>query len=112
MCTPDGSGCALAAPVRGFPSMADALRVGRDLGAYLNSAAAADLDGPGRREALEQLGAITSLLGAAANGLMRRFDAADDHDADGYATTARVARRENASRPQATRKPPSGRCAC
>ena len=55
---------------------------------YLNSAAAADLDGPGRREALEQLGAVTSLLGAAANGLMRRFDAADDHDADGYATTA------------------------
>ncbi len=88
MCTPDGSGCALAAPVRGFASMADALRIGRDLGAYLNSAAAAGLDGPGRAEALEQLGAITSLLGAAANGLLRRFDAADDHDADGYANTA------------------------
>ena len=88
MCTPDGSGCALAAPVRGFASMADALRIGRDLGTYLNSAAAAGLDGPGRAEALEQLGTITSLLGAAANGLMRRFDAADDHDADGYATTA------------------------
>ena len=88
MCTPDGSGCALTAPGRGFASVADALRVGQTLGTYLNSPAAADLDGPARREALEQLGTITSLLGAAANGLMRRFDAADDHDADGYATTA------------------------
>jgi len=88
MCTPDGAGCALSAPGRGFASVADALRVGRALGAYLNSAAAADLDGPARGEALEQLGAITSLLGAAANGLMRRFDAGYDHDADGYATTA------------------------
>src|ERR1700689_992440 len=56
MCTPDGSGCALAAPAGG--------------------------------EALEQLGAITSLLGAAQNGLLRRFDADDGHDADGYASSA------------------------
>ena len=88
MCTPDGSGCALAAPGTGFASVADALRVGRALGVYLNSAAAADLDGPARGEALEQLGAISSLLGAAGNGLMRRFDADYGHDADGYATTA------------------------
>ena len=97
MCTPDGAGCALAAPagefasVSGslpFASVSDALRVGRALGAYLNSPAAADLDGPARGQALEQLGAITSLLGAAANGLLRRFDADDGHDADGYATSA------------------------
>ena len=88
MCTPDGSGCALAAPGRGFASVADALRVGQALGAYLNSAAADGLDGPGRRRGPGALGTITSLLGAASNGLMRRFDAADDHDADGYATTA------------------------
>ena len=88
MCTPDGSGCALAAPGRDFASVAEALRIGRDLGTYLNSPAATDLEGPARREALEQLGAITSLLGAATNGILRRFDAADDHDADGYATTA------------------------
>ena len=87
MCTPDGTGCALAAPGPGFASMADALRITGAAAAYLNSAAA-DLDGPGRGEALEQLGSIASLLGAAANGLMRRFDAAGDHDADGYATTA------------------------
>src|ERR1700727_3714241 len=98
MCTPDGSGCALAAPAgglagasdapqagRAFASVSDALRVGRALGAYLNSPAAADLDGPARGEALEQLGAITSLLSAATNGILRRFDAAYDHDADGHA---------------------------
>jgi hypothetical protein len=88
LCTPDGAGCALAAPAGGFASVSDALRVGRALGAYLNSPAAVDLDGPARGEALEALGVITSLLGAAANGLLRRFDAGDDHDADGYATAA------------------------
>src|SRR3984957_13624700 len=88
MCTADGSDCALAAPGGSFASVADALRVTSAAAAYLNSPAAGDLDGAARADALEQLGAITSLLGAAGNGLMRRFDAADDHDADGYATTA------------------------
>ena len=94
MCTPDGAGCALAAPgggpagAPGFASVADALRVGRALGAYLNSPAAAALDGPARGEALEALGAIGSLLGAATNSILRRFDAGDDHDADGYANAA------------------------
>ena len=88
MCTADGSGCALAAPGGAFPSVADALRVGRALGAYLNSPAAAALQGPARGEALEALGAITSLLGAAHNGLLRRFDADYGHDADGYASSA------------------------
>src|ERR1700691_72696 len=88
MCTPDGSGCALAAPGGGFASVADALRVGRALGAYLNSPAAADLGGPARGEALEQLGEIGSLLGAAGHSSLRRFDAGDDPDADGYATAA------------------------
>jgi hypothetical protein len=88
MCTPDGTGCALAAPGRGFASVADALRVGHALAGYLNSPAAADLDGPARGEALEQLGAISSLLGAARNAILRRFDADDGHDADGYANSA------------------------
>jgi hypothetical protein len=39
-------------------------------------------------EALQQLGTISSLLGAAANGLLYRFDAAGDYDADGYATAS------------------------
>ena len=88
MCTPDGAGCALAAPGGGFASVADALRAARGAAVYLNSPPAAGLDGPARGEALEALGAITSLLGAASNGLLRRFDADDGHDADGYATSA------------------------
>ena len=88
MCTPDGAGCALAAPSGGFASVADALRVGRAVAGYLNSSAVGDLDGPARGEALEQLGTIASLLGAAHNGLLRQFDADDGHDADGYASSA------------------------
>ena len=88
MCTPDGAGCALAALGGGLGSVADALRAARAAAAYLNSPAAAELDGPARGEALEQLGAITSLLGAARNGILRRFDADDGHDADGYATSS------------------------
>ena len=60
---------------RAFASVADALRAARAAAVYLNAPPAADLEGPARGEALEQLGAITSLLGAAANGLLRRFDA-------------------------------------
>jgi hypothetical protein len=78
---PDGPG-------GGVASVADALRVGRALGAYLNSPSARDLDGPARGEALDALGAIASLLGAASNGLLRRFDADYGHDAYGYATSA------------------------
>ena len=88
MCTADGSGCALAAPGGGFASVADALRVTRAAAAYLNSPPARDLEAPARGEALEALGAITSLLGAAQNGLLRRFDAGYDHDGDGYASSA------------------------
>jgi Domain of unknown function (DUF222) len=88
MCTPDGSGCALAAPAGGLASVADALRAARAAAVYLNSPPAADLEAPARGEALEALGAITSLLGAARNGLLRRFDPDYAHDADGYATAA------------------------
>jgi hypothetical protein len=88
MCTPDGSGCVLAAPGGGFASVADALRAARAAAGYLNSPPARDLEAPARGEALEAIGAITSLLGAAQNGLLRRFDAGYDHDADGYANSA------------------------
>jgi hypothetical protein len=88
ICTAVGSGCALPAPGGGFASVADALRVTRAAAVYLNSPPAAGLAGPARAEALEQLGAITSLFGAASNGILRRFDADDGHDADGYATSA------------------------
>jgi hypothetical protein len=82
-----GAGCCTASGA-GFGSVAEALRAGRAVAAYLNSPPARELDGRARGEALEAIGAITSLLGAATNGLLRRFDADDAHDADGYATSA------------------------
>ena len=82
-----GAGCCTGSGA-GFGSVAQALRAGRAVAAYLNSPAAGDLDGAARGEALEQLGAISSLLGAATNGLLRRFDADYGHDADGPANAA------------------------
>jgi hypothetical protein len=82
-----GAVCCVGART-GFRSVADALRATRAAAAYLNSPAAEGLDAPARGEALEQLGAVTSLLGAAQNAILRRFDAGDDHDADGYANAA------------------------
>jgi len=75
-------------PDAGFRNVGQALRAARAAAEYLNSPAADELDGPARGEALEELGAITSLLGAASNGLLRRFDADEGHDADGYGTAA------------------------
>jgi hypothetical protein len=98
MCTPDGAGCALGPGFAGaagalqagraFASVADALRAARAAAVYLNSPPAAGLEASARGEALEQLGVIASLLGAAHNGILRRFDAGDDHDADGYANSS------------------------
>ena len=59
----------------GFASVAEALRAGRAMTDYLNSPAARDLDGAACGEALVAIGAIVSGLGAAQNGLLRRFDA-------------------------------------
>jgi Aldehyde dehydrogenase family/Domain of unknown function (DUF222) len=82
-----GAGCCAGAGA-GFRDVAQALAAGRAAAAYLNSPPARDLDGRARGEALEALGAITSLLTGATNGILRRFDADDDHDTDGYATSA------------------------
>jgi hypothetical protein len=84
MCTTAGG----VDPNAGFGSVMEALRAGRAVAAYLNSPAARELDGAGCGEALVAVGAIQSALTAAGNGLLRRFDAADAHDADGYATAA------------------------
>jgi hypothetical protein len=77
-----------AGPSAGFGSVAEALRAGRAVTGYLNSPAARELDGAACGEALVAIGAIQSALAAAQNGLLRRFDAEDAHDADGYATAA------------------------
>jgi hypothetical protein len=88
MCTDDGGSSGIAGSGAGFGSVMEALRMGRAVADYLNSPAARDLDGTGCGEALVQIGAISSRLAAAQNGLLRRFDADSAHDADGYASTA------------------------
>jgi Domain of unknown function (DUF222) len=72
----------------GFASVAEALRMGEAVAAYLNSPAARELDGAGCGEALVSVGGILSRLSAAQATLLCRFDAADAHDADGYATSS------------------------
>jgi hypothetical protein len=69
-------------------SAAEALRmatVGLD---YLNSPAAGDLEVAAAGQVLIRLGELRAKLAAAHAALLRRFDAADGHDADGYATSS------------------------
>src|SRR6266700_7846655 len=83
MCTADG-----APDGAGFGSVAEALRAGDMVVEYLNSPAAAGLDGAGCGDALITIGRIASRLAAAQASLLARFDADSAHDGDGYATTA------------------------
>ena len=55
---------------------------------YLNSPAAAELDGAACGEVLIALGEIQTKLAAAHATLLRRFDAANAHDADGYGSSS------------------------
>src|SRR5215468_8074444 len=69
-------------------SVAEALRVvGAGLD-YLNSPAAADLPAAACGEALITLGVLRAKFTAAHAAFLRRFDALDGHDADGYGTSA------------------------
>jgi hypothetical protein len=88
MCTADGAPDGMGFGSVGFGSVAEALRLGDAVAEYLNSPAAAELDGTACGEALIAVGRIQSRLAAAQAGLLRRFDAASAHDADGYATSA------------------------
>jgi len=55
---------------------------------YLNSPAAADLPAAACGQALAALGEIRAKHAAAYAGFLRRFDALDGHDGDGYGTSA------------------------
>jgi Domain of unknown function (DUF222) len=87
MCTSTGSESARPGEA-GFASVAGALRVAELAVDYLNSPAAAGLPGAGCGEVLVALGRIAAKLTAARAGFLRRFDAADAHDADGYGSSA------------------------
>src|SRR6516165_3260542 len=69
-------------------SIAGALRMtGAGLD-YLNSPAAAELPAAVAGEILSALGVIGAKYTAAHAAFLRRFDAADAHDADGYGTSS------------------------
>ena len=84
MCTAD------AVQVSGdaFNSVADALRMAGAAVDYLNSPAVAELDGAACGELLIGLGEVQAKLAAAHAEFLRRFDAANAHDADGYGSSS------------------------
>src|ERR1700722_13459511 len=72
----------------GFASTAEALRVAEAAMDFLNSPATRDLDGAACGEVLLALGRIQAKHAAARAEFLRRFDAADAHDADGYGSSS------------------------
>jgi len=91
MCTtdagrPDGEACGPTTD-RGFGGAPEALAVVGAALDYLN-AAVADLDGSACGDLLVALSGVQAKLTAAYAGLLRRFDTADAHDADGYGSSS------------------------
>src|SRR5215472_18980030 len=78
MCT--GSGTAPG-------SVAEALRMAHASMDYLNGRAADELDAASYGTVLRSLGGIQAKFTAAHAGVLSRFDAANAHDAEGYATS-------------------------
>src|SRR5215469_6189573 len=79
MCTTDAS-----AP----GSVAEALSMAHASMDYLNSPVAAELHAAACGPVLTSLGELQAKVTAAHAAFLRRFDAADAHDADGYGTSA------------------------
>jgi uncharacterized protein DUF222/HNH endonuclease len=71
-----------------FDTASDALLAAAAAMDYLNSASAADLTGTACGDLLIALGEIQAKLTAAHTRLLRRFDAANAHDADGYGSSS------------------------
>jgi Domain of unknown function (DUF222) len=69
-------------------SVAEAMRMAAAVAEFLNSPAAADADGSACGEVLVALAAVRDKLAAANAAFLRRFDAADAHDADAHRTSA------------------------
>ena len=89
MCAEDAiPPCRPAGDKLSFDNPAAALRAARAALDYLNANAATLLDGPACGEALVVVGELQAKLTAAHAGLLRRFDAADAHDADGYGSSS------------------------
>src|SRR5499427_9227034 len=69
-------------------SIAEALRIAHASMDYLNSPAAVELAASAAGGVLAALGELQAKVTAAHAAFLRRFDAADAHDADGYATSS------------------------
>jgi hypothetical protein len=82
------AGAMRAAGTAGFGSVTEALQAGGAVADFLNSPAAAELSGSACGEVLTALGEIQGKLSAAYAEFLRRFDATDAHDADGYGSTS------------------------
>ena len=91
MCTADvthaGGDAFGPAAGRGFGSVSQALALADAAMDHVNAAVAA-LDGAACGDLLIALGEVQAKLTAAHAGLLRRFDAADAHDADGYGSSS------------------------
>ena len=108
MCTAD-AGHALGGPSGpaaglAFGNASQALAMAGAALDYLNSAAAI-ADGAACGETLVALGEVQGKLTAAHAAFLRRFDAADAHDADGYGSSSAWL----AAKAQLTRKDAAGR---
>ena len=91
MCTANAKhadGDSFDPPGRGILSVPQALAMADAALDYLNSAAAADPDGAACGDTLIALGEIQAKLTAAHAAFLRRFDAVDAHDGDGYGSTS------------------------
>ncbi len=84
MCGDDGQVCGDSAPA----SVSAALRMAGIGLEYLNSFATDELEVAALGEILTALGDLQDRLAAAHATFLRRFDAADAHDADGYASSS------------------------
>jgi hypothetical protein len=103
MCTTDaGGGASGLALSRGFRSASHALAMASVAMDYINSAVAG-LDGAACGETLIVLGEIQAKLTAAHAAFLRRFDAADAHDADGYGSSSSWLAAKAGMPPQAAR---------
>src|ERR1700722_12071701 len=71
----------------GYASVAEALRAAEAAMDFLNSPAGAETPGEARGDALIALGRIQAKHAAAHAEFLRRFDAADARDADGYGSS-------------------------
>jgi hypothetical protein len=84
VCGNGGQACGADVP----GSVTEALQMGDAFADYLNSPAAAELDGVTCGEVLIALGEIQTKLAAAHATFLGRFDAANAHDADGYGSSS------------------------